>query len=950
MVIHYQLVAIVVALVVFSNGLVAQVPTTAIPKDTIKQDSSTYVSVRDSAIAAQNYETATFQVPTDSVKISRTGLDAPVNYSARDSMIYDIANEKVYLYGAAKVEYETMTIEAGYIVLDWASDEVSAEGFIDSTGNLGQFPQFKDKEQNFTAKRLRYNFETSKGLIYEVKTMQQNLYVLGSKSKFVRTEKTVPGTDSTYTEDIAYSKDAIFTTCDHPEPHFGIRSTKQKVVPDKMIVIGPSYLEVAGIPTIPLPFAFFPTNTETDKSGLIFPRNYEYSEAWGFGLRDIQYYFPINDYLNLTARGSIYLKGTFDLGLTANFRKRYLYNGGVTIDYARQRNENNEGVVSYDPSVAFRVNLNQATGAHPTRRIGGNINIQFNSYQSQNLNDAQSVLQNSFSSNFSLNQSFRDQPFDFSVALTHSQNARSGQMTINFPQFNFQTRTIYPFKRQNFKEGESRSERWYEQIAFRYQNAIQATVVGSDTLSRFFDTEELNDNLRFGAEQRATVNTSFKLFKNISITPSINYRNAYNSSITDTRFLNQPDIVIDTFYNEFDSTQVEFVERIRSFGRIVTDTIRIYEMDSLNRQVKPIHEIGASINMTTTLYRTLNFRGRWLRGIRHTLRPSISMNWSPDYTNAGDLNYTDSYTEIRANGTERFVEFSPYRNSLFRAPTGGASASIGYSLNNIYEAKYFSKKDSTEKKLKLFENFIISGNYNIAADSLNFSDVRARGVTRLFKGITSVQVSFQWSPYALDELGTRRINTFYQQTQDNRFNFLRFDQANLQVSTRLSIKQIRDFIDGKDDDRNIETGSGVNGETRNRLDNEEPQRISDYESLADWLGDFRLNHNFVAQLMGMPEGDTLLVRTNSINVQGRIQMTQNWALSVGNFGYDFKNKGISYPAFGLTRNLHCWDLQFQWYPQRNAYTLTIGVTDAPLNFIRVPSVRNQADGRFQGIR
>ncbi|MEM1327669.1 MAG: putative LPS assembly protein LptD [Bacteroidota bacterium] len=935
---HYQRTMLMVGLLLSAFGLYAQISTTPIVKDTTKTDSLFYMSARDSAIAAQTYETATFQPPTDSVKISKTGLDAPVNYSAKDSMIYDIANEKVYLYGAAKVEYETMTIEAGYIVLDWASDEVFAEGFIDSTGNIGQFPQFKDQEQNFTAKRMRYNFETSKGIIYEVTTTQQNLYVLGTKSKFVRTEKAVVDSDSTYTEDVVYSEDAIFTTCNHPVPHFGIRSTKQKVIPNKMIIAGPSRLEVAGVPTpLYLPFAFFPTNAETNTAGLIFPRNYEYSEAWGFGLRDIQYYFPVNDYLDLVARGSIYLKGTFDLGMTANFRRRYKYNGSVNMNYARQRSENNEGVVSYDPSIAFRVNLNQAAGAHPTRRIGGNINIQFNSYQSQNFNDAQSVLQNAFNSNFSLNQSFREQPFDFSVALTHSQNARSGQMTINFPQFNFQTRTIYPFKRRKFKEGESRKERWYEQIAFRYQNEIRATVVGSDTLSRFFDSEEFNRNLRFGAEQRATANTSIKLFKYISVTPSINYRNAYNNSIIDTRFLNEPKTVFDTFYNEFDSSQVEIVERILSFGQVITDTLS---------EIRPIHELGASVNLTTTLYRTLNFKGKWLRGIRHTLRPSVSMNWSPDYTE-GRFDYTDSYFEQTSNGI-REVEFSPYRGALFRAPSGESRASIGYSLNNIYEAKYFSKKDSTEKKLKLFENFVISGNYNLAADSLNFSDINARGVTRLFKGITSIQLSARWSPYALNETGSRRINTFYRSTPGG--SLLRFDQANLQVSTRLSVKQIRDFFEGKESDRNFDTGSGVGGDRPDRRE-EEPQRVNDYESLGDWLANFRLNHNFAAQYLGMPEGDTLLIRTNSINVQGRIQMTQNWSLNVGNFGYDFKNKGFSYPSFGLGRNLHCWDLQFQWFPTRNAYTLTIGVKDTPLDFIRIPSIRNQADGaRFPGIR
>ncbi len=52
------------------------------------------------------------------VELSSDGLDAKVDYSAQDSMIYDIKNQKVYLYGQAKVAYEDLTIDAAYIEFD----------------------------------------------------------------------------------------------------------------------------------------------------------------------------------------------------------------------------------------------------------------------------------------------------------------------------------------------------------------------------------------------------------------------------------------------------------------------------------------------------------------------------------------------------------------------------------------------------------------------------------------------------------------------------------------------------------------------------------------------------------------------------------------------------------------------------------------------------------------
>ena len=143
-------------------------------------------------------------------------------------------------------------------------------------------PHFVDGEQDFNANRMRYNFETEKGIIYDVTTKQQNLYVLGTKAKFRRDQVTVPGTDSTYQQDVVFNEDAVFTTCNHPEPHFGIRSQKQKVIPGKLIVVGPSRLEIAGVPTpIYLPFAFFPT-TEKRTTRFDFPAWLRIFGAMGF--------------------------------------------------------------------------------------------------------------------------------------------------------------------------------------------------------------------------------------------------------------------------------------------------------------------------------------------------------------------------------------------------------------------------------------------------------------------------------------------------------------------------------------------------------------------------------------------------------------------------------------------------------------------------------------------
>ncbi len=908
-------------LVVLSN---AQTPS-EIQLDTINPPFSVIDSSQINAIPKDSI------VFNTDVLLSESALDAPVDYKARDSMIYDIANQKVYLYGGAEVKFETITLQAGYIELNWGTNIVLAEGALDSLGKLAEKPNFKDKSQEFVAERMRYNFKTQKGIIYDVATTQDNLYVLGSKSKFVRTQKQITP-DSITEQDIIFSEDAIFTTCNHPEPHYGIRSSKQKVIPGKMVIVGPSNLEIAGVPTpLFLPFAFFPT-TETKTQGLIIPRDYEFSEQWGFGIRNIGYYIPINDYFDITLNGNIYLKGTWGLGLSANFKKRYKYNGRFNFDYARQRTEGGDGVVSFTPSLAIRGSLNQASGAHPTRRISGSLNIQFNNYQSNNFNDAQSVLQGQFSSNFSYSQSFPGKPFTLSAAFTHSQNARSGKMTINFPNLNFQTQTIYPFKHKNRlkKDGTRRQEQWYEQIAFRYQGEAKASVTGVDTLSQFFQAENFQRGLNGGVRQQATVNTSFKLFKNLSITPSVNYTNSINFKYSEYNFIDSIATVFDTIVNPSDPSDIFINEEQIYFSDLMQDTLWGF---------KPIHEYSASISVNTQLFRTLRFSKGWLRGVRHVVKPSISMSFSPDYTNP-DLGYNFYYKEnntIDSIFTERSQ--SIFNISQYRAPNSGQQMSLNYSINNIYEAKYFSKRDSADKKFRIFDNLILSGNYNFAADSLKFSDTRVSGTTRLFKGITTFNFNANWSFYDVDENG-RKIDRFYWRATGKPF---RFDQATFRLSTSLTFNQIKALIKGE----NVQQSRG--GSNRNS-GNQDRQNI-DNTSLVDWFGKFSISHQYafrVESILGV-DRDTLVTQTHSINLRGSLQLTPNWQVNIGNIGYDFKNKGLSFPNLGFSRNLHCWQLSFSWSPTRNYYSMTIGVINAPLNFLQVPYRRNQADGRFTGF-
>ncbi|MBI5914368.1 MAG: LPS-assembly protein LptD, partial [Bacteroidetes bacterium] len=650
----------------------------------------------------------------DSIQISPDALDEQVDYQSVDSMFFDIKKKQIHLFGQAEVKFQTMTIQADYILIDWDSNIMSAQGKRLPGGEWLGKPHFTEGDQNFTASKIKYNFKTYKGIIYDAQTMQEGMNIVGEKGKFFGT-----GNDTTKAN-VIYNKNAIFSTCDLEHPHFGIRSNKQKIVQDKVAIVGPCNLVIGDIPTpLWLPFGFFPLKLGK-RTGLIFPRNYEYSEAWGFGLNEVGWYLPMGDNWDLTLTGDIYLKGTFRVHGASNYRKRYKFNGSATIDFAYQRTEV-EGLPEYSPSLSIRWNHTQDAKAHPYRSLGGNINFQTSDYQRSNQTDAQSRLQSSISSNMSYRQRF-DKPFDLSVAFSHSQNTNTRDVTISFPTVNFQTQSLYPFKRK-VKTG---GEQWYERIQMRYTSEARNQFTAKD--STIF-TQKTLDDAKFGLRHNLTASTSFNLLKYFTVSPSANYKEVWYFKTVNKNFDPMPTIELDTIYNPEDSSEIEVLMDTTEFGNIIDDE---------NFDFKPLRQYNAGASMSTKLFGTLLFKKGKVRGLRHVMTPNFGFNYTPDFTNPDWGYFKTVKKDLRNDELLTYSVFENNRLSGFDQPsTGGKQMALSYGFGNLFEAKIFSKRDSTLKNVKLFNSVNVGGSYNFAADSMNWSVVNITGNTNFFNGLTS---------------------------------------------------------------------------------------------------------------------------------------------------------------------------------------------------------------------
>jgi len=807
------------------------------------------------------------------VQISPDSPDDPVEYDCQDSMDYDIKNKKVYLYGEAIVVQNTMKLTAERIIIDFGNNVVTAEGLSDTLGNRIGNPVFDEGEQNFSAKKIKFNFKTKKGKVFDAVTQEGDLYIHGSESKIFQGVKLNP-TDS-LSDDIAYNRNSIFTTCNHPEPHFGIRAKKLKMVSGKVAVVGPSNIELGGIPTpLALPFGFFPLK-QGARTGLIFPRDYEFSEAWGFGFRNVGWYFPINDNWDTRITGDIYFRGTWGLNVNTRYKYRYRNSGNFNLAFSDRVQEQADASKLRDRSLSLRWSHTQDRSAHPNRSFSASVNIQTNGFQSRNFNDANSVLDNSLSSNINYRQAFPGSPFNLTASMNHSQNTRSNAVTFNLPTVGLVMDRIYPFK----KEDRVGKEKWYEGITFKYDMNAQNRFTTTDTT---LFTKQTLESAQYGMRHKVASDLNFKIFKFINVSPNINYT-----------------------------------------------------------------EVNAGVNLNTTRYFTKNFKKGLIRGVRHVAKPTIGFTYTPDYTNPEFGYYKDVISpETPLNLVPDTLNYNVFTNGVYGSPgNGGRQMRLTYGIRNNFEAKYWSKKDSTAKKIKLFNDINVNGNYNLAKDSLRWSDVQASGSSRFFNGMTNVNLTARWSPYALSDDRARPVNTF--QWEKNK-RPLRFVNAVMRTSTSISVKQIRElFGKGKS---STKTGQGPpsfpGSETPNFGENgrdggtiNAPRgSVKSGEGFLDLFENFRISYNLNVELEPSRETgkDTLIIRNHSIETRGNINLTDNWRVTVGRIGYNFKDKKVTFPDFSFYRDLHCWEMGMSWQPERTTYSFFLRVKPSSLDFIELP--------------
>lgn len=830
--------------------------------------------------------------PSDDIatRVAAPAAGTSVQYGSVDSSRTDLISKEIHLYGDAFVRYEDFEIKADYIIFDLKQREVKAT----AREHITQRPRFVDGSHDVKADSLRYNIDTEQGIVYGARIQQQDLYIHGAITKFIKA-----GRDSLHIDDVIYNRNAVITSCDHESPHWGIRTTKLKMIPEKLVVIGPMDIELMGIPTpLAFPFAFAPLfSFGQASSGLIAPDNWiTIDPRLGIGMLNLGYHFAINERMNLTLRGDVYTRGSFALRSNMQYRRRYKYQGSIDLNYARQLVSTAN---SLDPnqqqSYSISINHRQDAKAHPYRTIGGTLKFSVNNYEQRNLTDAVSQLNNQINSNF--NYQYKISPkLNFSTGISHSQNTSTNSISFTLPQMQLRLSQIFPFRRKSAAAGK---EKWFEKVSLQYNGRFQNSVTTIDTI---LFTKETLESFRAGFSHEADMAASYKLLEHLSFNTNINYDEFW-------------------YLQTFEAT--EFNSSGNATGGEVVGGFT------------PLRDINVSAGLSTNLFGTIQFKKGWLRGLRHRMTPSVNLSYRPG---------TESYYEYFDEDPDSFIDaplrynpFSPGNSGdqLFRSTSlqrGGMS--MNYSIDNVLEGKYWSKKDSTEKKFKLFNRIGLSGNYNFQADSLNWSQMALSASTTMFNRKTTLTIAGQFDPYQLilPEGSTipRRINkTLLEDGQ----GLLRMDNLTLALSTSFSLKDIKNWISGEGQNSNSRSGGRSSGTTNNRSPAGGGRSSPDaLPELFSWFEAFKISHIFRVGWRDVVTEKQFMTTAHSIAITtGNIPLSENWSMRIGNISYDLRRKQWVYPSINVTRQLHCWEMSFGWQPQLDTYTFFIGVKAAPFS-------------------
>ncbi|HTR82590.1 MAG TPA: putative LPS assembly protein LptD, partial [Bacteroidota bacterium] len=584
----------------------------------------------------------------DSTKKKPSGIDTSVVYTSADSIVYSYPNRLMHMYGKGDVKYRTLALKAERIDVNWNDNNLEAYGVIDSsqvgkTDSLKRLykgtPVMVDGGETYEGWKIGYNFKSQKGRISLGETEMDQGYYHGQQIKKID-------------KDMLFVANGIYTTCDLSDPHYYFYSPRMRVTIKDKIVAEPIYLYVADVPVFVLPFGVFPSQGGRH-SGIIAPAYGDDANRGKF-ISHLGYYSAISDYTDLALGGDWYTEGGWRAYSNFRYAKRYDFTGSLTGEYSRILVGEPKDA-NYTNQTSYRANLTHNETFDPTTSL--DVNFTFasnNSYQtSNNYND---YLQQEIYSNATLSKSWEGTNNSMSVNISRRQELVDHSIDATVPTFNFSHSQSYPFRRTEKSRGLSGGSEtdyaWYELIGLSYNGQFMNKESKTATTDSITYPDGFVHFDRQGVSHSFTLNASPKAGY-FTVAPYFDYNERwYDKSVT-----------------------VDSVNR-------ATNVPTFRDVDGLNA----VRFFNMGVSASTKLYGMFQPPIPGIAGFRHTLTPSISYNYQPDFSKS-QFGYYGRYRDTLGNE----ISYDRFQKEIYGGAPSGESQSIGLNVGNLFEMKTEAK-------------------------------------------------------------------------------------------------------------------------------------------------------------------------------------------------------------------------------------------------------------------
>ncbi len=852
-----------------------------VPKLLIPQKKDTTKDTLELSI--QNNGNLKDTIKTDSLQfnISKDTLSGSVSYMADDSLIVNIPEKLILLYGKkSKINYLNNELAAPFIQFDQNNSLVAAFLQKDSLGKVIAYPTYSQNDFKSISDSVQFNMKNGKGITKGTYTQQDELFIYGEKLKKI---------DSS----VFYALKGRFTTCNLDTPHFAFVSNKVKLINKKMAFTGPVHPEFEGVP-IPLilPFGIFPIQPGFH-SGLIAP-NFTANDQLGLALEGLGYYKIFSPYWDAVFRGTLYSYGSWTLNISPRYYKRYRYQGSFGIDIQHFKNGFEEDPnYSVSNTYNFRWSHSADTKARPGVTFSANVNAGSTSFNSYVPNNPTRNFQNQMSSSITYSKVWKDRPFNLSVSANHNQNNTQKQINIFFPDLSFNVNTIYPFRR----EEPIGAYKWYENIGIALNTSARSTSSFYDTLGNI--GSQMSENLKWGASHNIPISLSLPSLGPIQIAPSVTYQEKWYQ---------------------------EKFERVWNGSEKKLDTV-------ITRGLYTARDMSFGISASTRIFGMFGFRkNSSIQAIRHEIRPSISINYKPNFNAA-------SYYETQIDSSGNTSKYSYYERSVYGAFSDVRFAGLNFGLDNILQMKIKNSKDTSNgasKKVSLLDGFSINGSYNFLVDSFNLSNLTMSARTNLLDKI-NITANAQFDPYIYNESGRRTKNLIWTKEIATLGKLM---SAGISLQSRFSGGDKKNSTSTSQPSKNnIQNNNSLQDYQREATYiNNNPNEFVDFNSPWDLDFAYSLRYTNYPSYANPGSFDSRIGQ--DINFNGNFNLTSKWKFGMSG-SYNITTKELGMVSINISRDLHCWQMNLTMSPvgRYKFFTINISPKSALLRDIKVNRTR-----------